>query len=174
MLTEEEATNYVDRYFSLGEKGYIRIWRGDGVFGAISFAYSDAETSKLKIPTEYWSVAWGVIKVRSTEAQALKSLVDFFRTGVGDFEVADRELRQKFSEFAWGAIREKHFDLVNRVKTDDEMRRYTLGFRYWGETCNHDRTKALSIDLVNETNHSRVNYEDAPDRFMATYGFNGC
>ena len=174
MLTEDEARNYIDRYFPLGERGFARIWRKEDVFGTIVFAYEENETSPLKIPTEYWSVAWGVINKRSTEAAALKSLVSFFQSGKGDFEVAPRELRQEFSEFAWGVIRDKHFEIVDALDTDDPPRRYTLGFRYWGETCNHDRTKDLSIDLVKETNNPRVRWEDSPDRFMAVYGFNGC
>jgi len=177
MLSDSDAKSYIDRKFPVGEKGYVKLWREGDALGIVVMSCQENLTSKLNIPTEWWGSYRGIVKVRNSELDGIKSLLHFFDSKNVTFELPDRDVRGRFREWTQERIRDHHNFLIENLKSRKGVERAVFGFRYWGDLANHDRMKKWLSDnfkiYTQENPDLPLMWREEEDRASLFYGWGG-
>lgn len=172
MITPQDAKQYISRQFDMGPKGYVELWREEGVFGVIAFSCIENKTTRMQIPTEWWGAHLGCLKIETTEVDCLRSLVHFFSTGEVGFKLPEAEVRDRFIAHAKAAIFSHHGTLMEKLEGRELNERFTFGFRSWGDRDQHHQNMRNWVrHLHTELNDKRVVLETTDDRLMVSYGW---
>jgi len=177
MLTEADVKNYIGRKFPIGEKGYIKLWREGDALGVVVMSCQEDLTSKLKIPTEWWGCHRGIVKVRNSELEGVKSLLHFFDSKTVTFELPGVMARGRFGKWTQGLIRDHHDLLIENLQNRNGVERAVFGFRYWGDVTNHDRMKRWVSDsfkiYIQENPDLPLLWQEGEDWGRVMYGWGG-
>lgn len=177
MLSESDVKNYIDRKFPIGEKGYVKLWREGDALGVIVMSCREDLTSKLNIPTEWWGCHRGIVKIRNSELDAIKSLLHFFESKRVTFELPGVMVRGRFGKWTQERIRDHHNILIENLQNREGIERSVFGFRYWGDVTNHDRMKKWVSDnfkiYVDENPGLPLSWHEEEDRGSLMYGWGG-
>jgi hypothetical protein len=126
----------------------------------------------MQIPTEWWGAHLGCLKVETTEADCLRSLVHFFSTGEAIFNLPEAEVRERFVAHAKAAIFNHHGTLMEKLDGRELNERFTFGFRSWGDRdLHHKNMRGWVKQLHTKLGDKRVVLETTDDRLMVSYGW---
>jgi hypothetical protein len=177
VLTDEDATAYVSRRFPVGEKGSVKLWREQDALGIVVLSCKENLTSKLNIPTEWWTCLRGVVKVRNSELEEIKSMLHFLDSKSVTFELPGVMTRGRFVRWTQERIREHHDILVENLQNRNGVERAVFGFRYWGEVTNHDRAKKRASDTfevyLQKNPNLPIFWQGGEDWCRLMYGWGG-
>jgi len=177
MLSDSDVKSYINRKFPIGEKGYVKLWREGDALGIVVMSCRENLTSKLNIPTEWWGCHRGIVKVRNSELDGIKSLLHFFDSRNVAFELPGVMTRGRFGKWTQERIREHHDILIENLKGRKGVERAVFGFRYWGDVTNHDRMKLWVSNsfkvYVQENPDLPISLHEEEDRAALFYGWGG-
>lgn len=173
MLSNEDVKAYLNRNGELGEKGYVELWREEGALGIIVHSCQDIETSPMKIPTEFWTVAAACVEIQNSELQTIKSIVNFYKTGEAGFKLPEKDVRRRFITRFVRACEEHHETLMTKLnnRTGNERFCYST-FHVGGVKKFHNQIREHAINFVKNLNDSRVVISSTgPEQGQALYGY---
>ena len=177
MLTDDDVRAYIDNSIPLGDKGYVRLWRRGDALGVMVMLYHHNTTSPLKIPTDWWEAYRGVVKVRTTELNAIKELLHFFKTQEVVFELPGMMTRGRFEKAFRDLVREHHDLLVDNLRNRENYERAGFKFTWSGDISKHDRTLTWLREGLKEflaENDLPIMMKEYQGQGFVMYGWGSC
>ena len=177
MLTDDDARAYIDNFMSLGDKGYVKLWRRDDALGVMVMLHQHSFTSQLKISTDWWEAYRGIVKVRTTELNAIKELLHFFKSQEVIFELPGVMTRGRFEKAFRDLVREHHDLLVDNLRNREGNERAAFKFTWSGGISKHNRTVTWlreGLKAFKAENDLPIVMKESQGEGFVMYGWSSC